>query len=157
MTSDAELKAAHGSYSYSLTGLQGYIYRPCATDCLPPGTDKLWRGFKSTENDCAVWIESEAPAFALYNQACPGAAGTGPTLLGYAYTAGDTDGDGLPNAMEYVIGTAPTLANSDGANGLDGTDFPMTGISFQEPCSGSAGALHCYLNDVIFDDSFEYM
>jgi len=85
-----------------------------------------------------------------YTAACPAGSST---LLGYAYPAGvDTDSDGLPDGFEYVVGTDPTRADSDGDGSThkDGDEFPMTGVPVGDPCfGGTYGATYCYVNDVI--------
>jgi hypothetical protein len=50
-----------------------------------------------------VFLDSEKPSFEGlgYTGVCPG--GTAATKkIGYAYSAGDSDNDGLPNALEYM-------------------------------------------------------
>jgi hypothetical protein len=40
-------------------------------------------------------------------------------------------------SMEYVIGTNPTKADSDGDGISDGIEFPMTGISQSYACGST--------------------
>lgn len=76
-------------------------------------------------------------------------------MIGYAYPATDSDGDGLPDGFEYVVGTDPYSADSDGDGILDAVEFPMVGIAISDPCMGGAfGASRCGA-DRLSDDSFD--
>ncbi len=154
-TADIEYMHSHG---YNLQNIQGYIYQPCTPEpgCIPPGAQKFYRACNKTLNDCATFLQSEAGTFtaAGYTSTYPPATGTS-TLLGYAYPATDSDGDGLPDGFEYVVGTDPTRADSDGDGVADATEMPMVGVPVSDPCAGGTGALHC-LADVIFKNGFEF-
>jgi len=152
-TSKAEVEAAN-SAGYKLLNIQGYIYKPCSPDCAPPGAEKLWRKFRAPVNDCAVFLESDRPAFEGlgYTAACPAGA---TTMIGYAYPATDTDNDGLPNGFEYVAGTDWTRPDTDSDGLSDSEELPMIDVPVNDPCSGGVGTTYCYVNDVIFKDGME--
>ena len=76
------------------------------------------------------------------------------SLLGYAYPATDTDGDGLPDGFEYVVGTDHTDNDSDGDLAMDAKELPMVGVPVGDPCSGTIGAQNCP-GERLFADGFE--
>ncbi|MFC4821790.1 S8 family peptidase [Dokdonella ginsengisoli] len=152
---------------YDLRTIQGYIYAPCTPEstCIPPGAVKLWRQYREADNDCAVFLDGEKSAFvaAGYIAACPISS---TTMIGYAYPATDADGngvidadtdhdqDGLIDGFEYVVGTNPNAADSDGDGIPDATEFPLAGIATGDPCmDGPLGARNCGA-DIIFQNGF---
>jgi hypothetical protein len=154
VTTTAEIQQAHNS-GYNLRTIQGYIYQPCTPDCKPPDAEILWRKYKATDNDCATFLEPERSTFEGLGYIAPCPAGSA-TKLGYAYPATDTDGDGLPDGFEQVVGTSPTLANSDNDTSPDVSEFPMVGVPVTDPCGGvgSSGARYCLANS-IFKNGFD--
>lgn len=100
-----------------------------------------------------TFLESGRTAFEAsgYTGAYPAGSAT---KLGYAYPAADQDADGLPDALEYVIGTNPTLADSDADGFSDSAEFPLAGVPVSDPCAGGLGAMHCPA-DSIFANGFD--
>jgi len=153
MTTIAHIEQAHAD-GYNLRTIQGYIYQPCSNEpgCIPPGAQKFWRACKTADDDCATFLESERTTYeaAGYTVAYPSGSNK---LLGYAYPYADTDGDGLIDGFEYVIGTKVNVADSDGDGTNDAAEFPMSGVPASDPCSGAAGR-NCPA-EIIFQNGFQ--
>jgi len=149
----ADIQTAHQK-GYSLRTIQGYIYKACSpADCMPPGTQKLYRECNTAVDDCATFLESERTTFETAGYTAAFQVG-GSKVLGYAYPNTDFDNDGLVDGMEYVIGTSPTVPNSDGIGLDDGHAYPQAGVPVTDPCIG-AGAINCSMADTIFKDGFQ--
>jgi len=138
-TTTADIQSAHTD-GYSLRNIQGYIYKPCTPEpsCIPPFAQKFWRKCNNTFHDCATFLESERTNFenAGYTSAYP--VGTN-MMLGYAYPATDTDGDGLPDGFEWVIGTQYSNVDSDGDGVNDNVEYPMVGVPVSDPALSITG------------------
>ncbi|MGA9342775.1 MAG: S8 family serine peptidase [Rhodanobacteraceae bacterium] len=154
ITTSAEIVQAHND-GYNLRNIQGYVYQTCSPEptCIPPGAQKFYRECNLSIGDCATFLESERSTFEGqgYTAAYPSGSSK---LLGYAYPSVDSDGDGLIDGFEQVIGTNPDLADSDGDHSGDGNEFPMAALEVGDPCAGGSGALYCPAN-FIFQNGFD--
>jgi len=152
LTTVAEVETAKAD-GYGFRGLQGYVYTRCTPEpsCIPPSAEKLYRKCKTTEDDCAIFLESERAAREGegYTSAYP----VGSNMhLGYAYPNVDTDGDGLVNGFERIIGTRFDIADSDGDGLSDSAEFPLAGVRVSDPCQGPN--IQC-ANAPMFANGFE--
>jgi hypothetical protein len=154
VTTKSDIEAAHAG-GYELRTIQGFVYASCQPEaaCMPPGAEALYRECNMASADCATFLESERAAFeaAGYTAAYPSGS---PTKLGYAYPATDQDADTLPDALEYVIGTNPTMPDSDLDGVKDADEFPLAGVPVSDPCAGGVGAILCPA-DSIFKNGFD--
>lgn len=149
VTTKEDIEQAHAD-GYGLMTIQGYIYAPCPPlekfqedKCTMPGTELLYRACKVADDDCAVFLESERTVFeaAGYTAAYPS---NHPKVIGSAYPAVDTDGDGLVDGFEREIGTNINVADTDGDGIDDGVEFPMDGVSHSDPCINNTTLVnHC--------------
>lgn len=133
---DAQAAVAQG---YNFRGRQGYLYPRCPGDnCMPPGTERMYRYCKSTDDDCAVFLQNQLADYQSLGYTSIFPAGSDP-VMGYAYPNVDSDNDGLVDGMERIIGTALNDPDSDNDGVLDGVEFPQAGISTSDPCSALGG------------------
>ncbi|MCF6301585.1 MAG: hypothetical protein L3J52_10800, partial [Proteobacteria bacterium] len=63
----------------------------------------------------------------------------------YVYLNQDSDGDGLIDGQEFVLGTDISLADTDGDSTPDGVEYPAAGVPISDP----------RISDVIFANGFE--
>lgn len=154
VTTKADIEAAHAG-GYDLRTIQGFVFTTCAPEpaCMPPGAEVLYRECSTANADCATFLESERAAFEAngYTAAYPPGSAR---KLGYAWPATDSDGDGLADGFEHVIGTSPTLPDSDFDGASDADEFPLAGVPVSDPCSGGVGAILCPA-DSIFKNGLE--
>ena len=150
LTSAAHVQTATNA-GYQYRGREGYVYQACTPEptCIPQGAERLWLKCKTADDDCAVFLERDRAGFEAqgYTSAYP----TGSNMvLGYAYPNLDSDGDGLINGFEYLLGTDPNNVDSDNDGVNDGVEYPPAGVPKSDPCSSG----RCN-PDYLFEDGFE--
>ena len=139
-TSQAQVQSAVSlTNKYDYHGIQGYIHQTCSPEpaCIPANAQKLWLKCKVADGDCAVFLENQRTTFE--SQGYTSAFLAGNMLLGYAYPIVDTDGDGLIDAFEDLIGTKPNNVDSDGDGIADGVELPQANLPVSDPCSDGCG------------------
>jgi serine protease len=154
LSEPARVQAAVAA-GYRYAGRQGYVYQRCepAVSCAPPGTEPLHLKCRATSGGCAVFLERNRAAFesAGYTSLLGGSA---TSVLGNAYPVLDSDNDGLPDAMERLLGTSLLHADSDGDGISDGGEYPFDGVPVSDPCAPLQG--HCTRPvSQIFRDGFQ--
>ena len=126
-TSTSEIRIFHSSGGvgdnviYFPEGIEGYIYPTSATP--PAGAEKLYRYYNADLDDWLLLLESEtAPAGYDDTLTTFGGAPAG-EWIGWALPNVDTDGDGIIDAWESILGTGPTDADSDNDGCTDGEEL----------------------------------
>jgi hypothetical protein len=146
------------SAGYHYRGRHGYLYEACNDppacsfiNPAPPGSQLLCAAC-NTSSDCANVLANELAAFAAqgYTKGLLNAAS--PSRLGYAYNTGDTDFDGLPNAVEIIAKTNPNQPDSDGDGLSDSAEYPLASVPVSDPCDPQAA---CSPPDLVINDGFE--
>jgi hypothetical protein len=136
---------------YFPEGIEGYIYPTTSTP--PSGAEKLYRYYNDGLDDWLLLLESESPP-AGYDDSLT-SSGTAPNGLwiGWALPHVDSDGDGVIDAWEDLIGTDPQLSDSDADGCSDGEEI----LGFTDPTesrlSDPLDGLCLY--HVLFLDGFE--
>lgn len=148
---DLEAMVADG---FDYLGRQGYIFAQCAPEpsCMPVGSERLYRKCKTSDDDCAIFLERDRLTMEGQGYTATYPSG-GVTVLGYAYPNVDADGDLLVDGMERVIGTNPVLSDSDGDSVADGVEYPQASVPISDPCNGPN--VQCSVVPPLFVDGFE--
>ncbi|MBI5101986.1 MAG: S8 family serine peptidase [Nitrospirae bacterium] len=116
---------------YQLDGIEGYIY-PRSMTPQPAGTVRLFRKYNSTRDDHAIFPESELATMAAQGYI----ENEGNEWIGYVYPNADTDGDGLIDGFERLIGTCVGIADTNGDGTPDGTSvmqYSNSTHSYKDP------------------------
>ncbi len=137
-TTDTAGILAFKGVGYDLDGIEGYIYAPCTPEpgCIPPGAVRLHRRYNPQRDDFAIFPESELTQ--MLNQGYTSTGGAS-EIIGYVYPNIDSDGDGLIDGFELLIGTNPLVADSDCDGLTDGQE--LLNYPYTDPlgpgCAGS--------------------
>ncbi len=137
-TTDTTGILAFKSVGYELDGIEGYIYAPCTPEpgCIPPGAVHLHRRYNPQRDDFAIFPDSELTQ--MLNQGYTSTGGAS-EIIGYVYPNIDSDGDGLIDGFELLIGTNPLVADSDCDGLTDGQE--LLNYPYTDPlgpgCAGS--------------------
>jgi len=134
-TTSAGLAGFQG-VGYKLDGIEGYIYSTCTPEpqCIPNGAVRLYRLYNPNLDDWAIFPESELAqkqAAGYQHSACCN------DVIGYVYPNLDTDGDGLIDGFELLIGTNPRVADSD-CDGV-GDGIEVLTYPYDDPLGAGCG------------------
>ena len=131
-----------GMQTWKLDGIEGYVLNGCPTGYSCTGSDPsapqaLYRRYSATEESNALLLQTQLTSHPLYG-ADPLAAGAG--LIGYVFPNIDSDGDGLPDGFERMIGTNRFSADSDCDGLADGVELPVASLQppFMDPLLGGS-------------------
>ena len=130
--SDAEIQSFHDN-GYNYAGIEGYILpvSQCSSGC--PSAVILYRDETDSMNH-----KLRPSVNSLPNS----------TLLGYVYLNQDTDGDGLVDGQERILGTNINNVDSDGDGVNDGVEYPPAGVPMSDP-------MFNIVADTVFVNGFE--
>jgi serine protease len=109
-----------------------------AASCAPAGTEPLHLKCRSTGGNCAVFLERNRAVFEAAGYTVL-FGGSPSSVLGFAYAVLDSDRDGLPDAMEQLLGSSPLHVDSDGDGVADGVEYPSAGAPLSDPCAPLQG------------------
>ena len=122
-----------GLQSYKFDGAEGFILSSCPAifgTCNnfsdPTVPQPLYRRYSLPEQSYALILGSQLnnPSFSSYTSTVPGSS----DVIGYVFSNIDSDGDGLIDGMEVMLGLNPGARDSDGNSVPDGTEYPMLTI-----------------------------
>lgn len=121
---------------YNFDGIEGYVYSTCTPEpqCIPNGAVRLYRLYNPNRDDWAIFPESELAqkqADGYQHAACCN------DVIGYVYPNVDTDGDGLIDGFELLIGTNPRVADSDCDGISDGVE--VLNYPYSDPLGPGCG------------------
>ena len=125
-TTDAAGIAAYQSVGYKLDGIEGYIYNKAATVA---GTVKLLRRYNPARDDHAIFPASQLAAMLAEGYTLL----SGSDWLGWVYPNVDSDGDGLINGFEAVLGTNQLGVDTDLDGRWDGAEYPLADPPVSDP------------------------
>jgi serine protease len=119
---------AFKAVGYDLDGIEGYIFPTCTPEpaCIPSGAVRLYRRYHPQRDDYAIFPESELAQMVSQGYTSTGGANE---VIGYVYPNIDSDGDGLIDGFELLVGTNPLVADSDCDGISDGQEilhYPYT-------------------------------
>jgi serine protease len=125
-TTDAAGLAAYGSVGYKLDGIEGYIFAKTAT---VTGTVKLLRRYNPARDDHAIFPETQLAAMQAEGYTLL----SGSDWLGWVYPNVDSDGDGLIDGIEAVLGTNQFAGDTDLDGRSDAAEYPLADPPVSDP------------------------
>lgn len=136
LTNDDFCPLEPGTQSFHHEGIEGYVLRDCPPGWIcndlndPSSPQMLYRRNSRSEHTNALLLESQLnqPPFTSYTDDDFGAAGGAISQLGYVIVNVDSDGDGLPDGLERLLGMNRFGADSDGDGCLDGQEYPLMAL-----------------------------
>ncbi|MCP4660696.1 MAG: hypothetical protein GY856_35290, partial [bacterium] len=144
--------ALNGGFEYKLDGIEGYVLEHCDFGC-PRKAVSLHRLYNPTRHDTVVVPKSQVAAMKSQGYLAPADPGL-PEVLAHAFENVDSDGDGLIDGFEELIGSDILNPDSDGDGLSDGEELLVYDRSSADP------ALHGYRDPCsngcpMFADGFE--
>lgn len=124
-----------GDQVYQVDGIEGYIFDRCppgftCDDFNDPASPQSLHRRYSPVDDCFALILGEQlnqPPFETYTDT------VGDSGIGYVFKNVDSDGDGMIDDMEVMLGADPQRADTDGDAMNDGIEAPLTGPFIADP------------------------
>ena len=132
--SDAEIQSLHND-GYNYAGIEGYILP--ITQCLFPSCPSAVRLYRDE-------LDPLNHKLVATNIAPNGSS----VFLGFVYLNQDSDGDGLVDGQERILGTNINNVDSDGDGVNDGVEYPPAGVPVSDP-------MFNIVADIVFVNGFE--
>ena len=131
---------------YFPEGIEGYLYPTAATP--PAGAQQLIRYYDDVRDDWLLLLESEPPPPGYDDTIATSGGAPNGEALGWVLPNVDSDGDGVIDAWEGLLGTDPHNPDTDGDGASDGEEI----LGYVDP---GQWQLTDPLDGVVFFDGFE--
>ncbi len=131
-----------GDQVFRFDGIEGYIFPDCPAGftCADPWDPTqpqcVYRCSSQVDYGHALVLQRELGSAPYETYSCA-------SCIGYVFPNDDSDGDGLIDGFELVLGTDPTSVHSDCDAVTDGEEYPPIGVPVSDPLDPPLDACGC--------------